>query len=105
EKSAKAHMLESMNKAVTDAGQALLIGRGVDTTVPKKLPDKLDKISEGEDKLPEDILEGGKEVIQTWKDFEHRELEVIEWETLEDLMSKTIDFVNTAETYIEEKEL
>ncbi len=88
-------------ESVVDAGQSLLMLKGVSPPVPKKVADKLEKHTGLERKYIEDI----REIVSFWKAIEHGEKRVadIRARDIDRLMKKAFQVIERIEELMEEE--
>lgn len=102
EKKYKAQVIEQMYNAVVDAGQALLIVHGVAAPIQKDVPDTLEQHLVPKGVLSERDVEQCRKVIANWKDYEHDEIERIDGDLLESVLTDAEAFIETTEHILDD---
>lgn len=102
EKKYKAQVIEQLYNAVVDAGQALLIVHGVSAPVQTDVPDQLETHLVDKGILSKRDVDQCRHVISYWKDYEHDEIDRIEGDDLEAVLSDAEAFIETAEHILDD---
>lgn len=98
----KARVLEQIENAVVDAGQAPLIAMGVSPPVPKQVASSLETHLVNKGLLEPEWPRYCDEVVKYWKKYEHGELKEVSGEKLDELLEKAVSYVKRMERLMEE---